>query len=355
MRRGILIALDSVGIDPLGHDRPESVYSVSAFLFPKGSRGEIIALCDAPVEGALVETDVTGGQTRGAIECAITYTAHFTGQSAVERHGLLQGLGLKEGLLKEMVAESNLFRLFPNACLANAVFPAHLPFFGTSFVQDLVPIHSREEVERGLRFRQELVRLIGRDKRGFKELFTLAEINQNIFVYAARLAEVQLRTYADVRRDRALTSSMTHELESEFDLSIFGEEPLPYRTPEHAASILAALASEHPFVFYKYQMPDLISHSGRLDLARHVFRTIEQFVRAFLEQVDARDSFVVVTSDHGHLEQVEYHHGHPKTRVPTWYFGADAARKVESLRKPEAIFHLFADLARTLQLDAVGI
>jgi hypothetical protein len=30
----ILVALDSVGIDPLGHDRPESVYAKSRFLFP---------------------------------------------------------------------------------------------------------------------------------------------------------------------------------------------------------------------------------------------------------------------------------------------------------------------------------
>ena len=35
MSRVILIALDSVGIDPLGHDRPESVYAHSRFLFPR--------------------------------------------------------------------------------------------------------------------------------------------------------------------------------------------------------------------------------------------------------------------------------------------------------------------------------
>ena len=35
-QKQILIALDSVGIDPLGHDRPVSVYSDSRFLFPRG-------------------------------------------------------------------------------------------------------------------------------------------------------------------------------------------------------------------------------------------------------------------------------------------------------------------------------
>jgi hypothetical protein len=344
-QHGLLIALDSVGIDPLGHNRPESVYSESEFLFPRNRRGELVVLPDSPMEGALVETDVTGGQDRGAIECAITYTAHFTGQDAVARHGLLQGLGLREQLLKGMVDESNLFRLFPNACLANAIFPVHLPFFGSSFVQDLLPYHSREEVERSLCFQKEPVRLIGRAKRGLKELYTLAEINQNIFVYAARQAGVPLFTYDDVRAGRALTSSMTHELEDEFNFSCLGTTPLPLRSPQGAAAVLADLSAEHPFVFYKYQIADLVSHSGRLELARNVFRTIEQFLAAVLTRINAHCTTVIVTSDHGHLEQVEFHHGHPKTKVPTWYFGPDARRHAESLRKPEAIFHSFAQMA----------
>lgn len=32
----LLVALDSVGIDPLGHGRAESVYAGSAFLFSRG-------------------------------------------------------------------------------------------------------------------------------------------------------------------------------------------------------------------------------------------------------------------------------------------------------------------------------
>src|SRR5579871_987973 len=94
-RRGILIALDSVGIDPRGHDHPDSVYRDSSFLFPRDRRGELVQLDSPQLEGALVETDVTGGSDRGAIECAITYASIFTGRSALERHGLMQGLGLK--------------------------------------------------------------------------------------------------------------------------------------------------------------------------------------------------------------------------------------------------------------------
>lgn len=333
----ILFAIDSVGIDPLGHDRPESVYSESRFLFPKGKSGGLLPIAHSRLPGILVETDVTGGSDRGAIECAITYTSIFSGRSAVEEHGLMSGLGMNERLLEKLVTADNLFRHFRNPCLANAIFPVHLPFFKDSYVQDLVPHFSREFVEQHLRFEGAPMTLKGANKRGLPELFTLAEINQNIFVFAARQAGIQLRTFEEVRRNEALTSTLTHELEARFDLSVFDVPPLPLRTPEQGAEIVAALAKQHDFVFYKYQIPDLVSHTGRVELARAVFAVIETFVGTLLDIVDPA-STVVVTSDHGHLEQVGFTAGHPKSKVPTWYFGRDAEAQSQLLRRPEGIF-----------------
>src|SRR5436190_20383723 len=71
MPRVLLIALDSVGIDPLGHDRPESVYSHSRFLFSRKAAGDPVPLPDAPVPAVLIETNVAGPDDRGAIECAV--------------------------------------------------------------------------------------------------------------------------------------------------------------------------------------------------------------------------------------------------------------------------------------------
>lgn len=342
MSRVLLIALDSVGIDPLGHNRHESVYAQSRFLFPAERQGDLIELSDAPVPGALVETDVVGGAECGAIECAITYTSIFTGQSAVDRHGLLQGMGLKERAFQEMIRESNLFRRFARPCLANAIFPFHLSFLGSSHTQDLIPERDRGAAEQ-LSFRGDPVRLRGPNKHGFPELFTLAEINQNIFVYAARDAGVWLRTWDDVRQGQALTSTMTNDLEAEFDWSIWGEEPLPPWRPEEAAAVLLRLAGEHDFTFYKYQMPDLVSHTGRVDLAREVFATVETFVEAILRGLNPRETRVIVTSDHGHLEQVGFTHGHPKTKVPTWYFGPNALATADRMRRPEHLFDVIGE------------
>jgi hypothetical protein len=343
MPRVILIALDSVGIDPLGHDRPGSVYSQSRFLFPRGQRADPLLLPDSPIPGALVETVVAASDDPGAIECAITYTSIFSGQSAVARHGLMQGLGLKEQILKDMIEENNLFRRFANPCLANALFPTHLRFLGSSFVQDLVPVYDRKAVEAVLQFDGQPVRLKGRDKHGFAELFTLGEINQNIFVHAARRAGLQLRTWEDVRRGDALTATMTHELEARFNWEALGLAALPRRQPREAAEVLLAVASQHDFTFYKYQLADLVSHTGQVELARGVFEIIETFVEAVLHGIDPAETVVIVTSDHGHLEQVAFSRGHPKSQVPTWYFGPDAEVQAKRMRRPEGIFHVIAE------------
>jgi len=337
-RRAILIALDSVGIDPLGHDRAESVYSESRFLFPPGARAPVLELPGAPVEGVLVETDVTSGRREGAIECALTYTSIFSGVDALERHGLMQGLGLQDEVLDALVEESNLFVRFDSPCLANAIFPAHLPFLRASYVEDLVPAIPRERVDGVLRWRGEPVRLLGSDKRGFAELFTVAEINQNVFVHAARRAGVSLRTWDDVRARRALTGSLTNGLENEFELEPFGQAPLPAFTAAEGAAVLLELSRAHDFVFYKFQLADLVSHTGRVDLAREVFRTIEDFVEGVVAGIDPATTALIVTSDHGHLEQVAYTQGHPKSMVPTWCFGEGARAWGPQTATPTGIF-----------------
>jgi hypothetical protein len=47
---------------------------------------------------------------------------------------------------------------------------------------------------------------------------------------------------------------------------------------------------------------------------------------------------VIITSDHGHLEQLGTSRGHPKSKVPTWYFGPAADSVAIALSRPEGIF-----------------
>jgi hypothetical protein len=153
---------------------------------------------------------------------------------------------------------------------------------------------------------------------------------------------------ADVRAGRALTATMTNELEARFDWQGLGQSALPVWTPGRAAEVLVTVADRSDFTFYKYQLPDLVSHTGRVDLARAVFAALETFVEAVLHAVDPARTIVIVTSDHGHLEQVGFSRGHPKSKVPTWYFGRDAEAQARRLSRPESIFHVIAEEAAAI-------
>ncbi|MGQ0634861.1 MAG: hypothetical protein ACT4QC_09640 [Planctomycetaceae bacterium] len=336
----LLVALDSVGLDPLGHDRPESVYAESRFLFPPGRCDVSLPVAVESWRGALVATDVTEGCEQGGIECAITYTSIFSGESAVRRHGLMRGLGLSDRSLEEMIERRNLFRQFERPCLANAIFPFHPEFLGSSYVSDLVPAVTREAVEQTLTFQGRPVAFRGTQKNGFAELFTLAEINQNIFVHAARQAGMRLRTWADVRAGAALTSSMTHELESGFNLSVFDQPPLSPRTPEQAAHILVELVRAHDFTFYKYQLAEGARSFRSAARNRSIVAKTARAWPICPVWLMRSEATVIVTSDHGHLEQLDNSRGHPKSKVPTWYFGPRAEALTTDLARPEGIFRV---------------
>jgi hypothetical protein len=83
-----------------------------------------------------------------------------------------------------------------------------------------------------------------------------------------------------------------------------------------------------------------------VELARAIFETIETFLEAVLGRINPAETVVIVTSDHGHLEQVGYTRGHPRSKVPTWYFGSDAEAHAARMRRPEGIFHVIAERGR---------
>jgi hypothetical protein len=66
------------------------------------------------------------------------------------------------------------------------------------------------------------------------------------------------------------------------------------------------------------------------------------------------ETTVIITTDHGHVEQVGFTRGHPKSKVPTWYFGAGAEMQAGRLRRPEGIFQVIAEHGHRSAPQALG-
>jgi len=132
---------------------------------------------------------------------------------------------------------------------------------------------------------------------------------------AVEAAGMSFRRLEDLERGEALFHDFTNELlvEAGFHLRT--------RTPTDAAGALAALVAAHRFTLYEYFITDRIGHAQDMDAAPGVISNLAAFVRAVLERVDLSETTVILTSDHGNIEDLSIRN-HTRNLVPTLAWGA---------------------------------
>jgi bisphosphoglycerate-independent phosphoglycerate mutase (AlkP superfamily) len=104
-------------------------------------------------------------------------------------------------------------------------------------------------------------------------------------------------------------------------------------TPEQAAKTLAALADRHRFTLYEYFITDKIGHAQDMQAARIVLAQLARLVRLLLARLNLEQTTVVLTSDHGNIEDLSTRN-HTLNQVPTLIWGAGrdrVRRRVQSL------------------------
>ncbi len=131
---------------------------------------------------------------------------------------------------------------------------------------------------------------------------------------AVEAAGLPFRTIEDVREGRALYHDFTNRA-----LHAFGDET-PLRTPEEAADVLGALADTHHFTLYEHFIADRAGHEQDFRLARAVLGELARFVRAVLARLDLARTNVILTSDHGNVEDLSTRN-HTLNPVPTLVWG----------------------------------
>ncbi|MDQ3687206.1 MAG: metalloenzyme [Acidobacteriota bacterium] len=132
---------------------------------------------------------------------------------------------------------------------------------------------------------------------------------------AVESAGLQFRTVADVRIERALYHDFTNQLLSE------AGEDVEKRTPEAAAHVLADISREHRFTLYEYFLTDRMGHQQDFAGALAVLTGLAAFVRAVLDCIDLSRTTVMLTSDHGNIEDLSVRN-HTLNHVPTLAWGA---------------------------------
>ena len=107
-----------------------------------------------------------------------------------------------------------------------------------------------------------------------------------------------LRTFADVRAGRAATFDLTGEV-----IRSAGYDA-PHLTIAQAARAVADGAADLDLGLFEMFLTDSAGHAQDTTWARHEILRTERFLRALLDAVDLERQLVVVTSDHGNLEDL---------------------------------------------------
>lgn len=142
---------------------------------------------------------------------------------------------------------------------------------------------------------------------------------------AVEAAHLPFRTLEDLRAGRAVYQDFTNELliDSGFDATA--------RTPEEAAEVLSSVVAGHRFTLYEYFLTDRAGHAQDAAAARKILSNLARFVRAVVALVALAETTVILTSDHGNVEDLSVRN-HTLNFVPTLAWGAGRERVRDSVR-----------------------
>ena len=144
---------------------------------------------------------------------------------------------------------------------------------------------------------------------------------------AVEAAGLRFNTVEDLNAGRAVYQDFTNAM-----LIERGEEVAP-RTPEQAGDVLASITKIHRFTLYEYFITDKVGHAQNFERARAVVKNLALMIRDLLERLDLSQTTVILTSDHGNLEDLSTR-GHTLNPVPTIVWGAhrqQIANRISSL------------------------
>lgn len=93
-------------------------------------------------------------------------------------------------------------------------------------------------------------------------------------------------------------------------------------TPERAGKILANIAANHQFTLYEHFITDKLGHDQNMELARLHLPRLAKFVLSVLENSDLSKMTILLTSDHGNIENLAVRQ-HTINDVPTLIWGKE--------------------------------
>jgi 2,3-bisphosphoglycerate-independent phosphoglycerate mutase len=200
---------------------------------------------------------------------------------------------------------------------AQGVFGKHLTGFPNEILRKILLEHSilKTLTDLGLQ-----ARFLNAFRPRFWELSRERQLTLSATTVANLAADLPFFTLDDIRAGRSIYQEFTNtELQQRgFDLDSL--------TPAEAGRILGRASREYDFTLYEYFQSDKAGHSGDMDRSCAELAKLDAFLDALLQELAedlAMETLVLVTSDHGNLEDGTTRR-HTQNPVPLMGWGSGA-------------------------------
>ncbi|HWR41151.1 MAG TPA: alkaline phosphatase family protein [Patescibacteria group bacterium] len=128
---------------------------------------------------------------------------------------------------------------------------------------------------------------------------------------------------------------------------------VPLISPEKAGQNLAGIVSVHDFTLFEYFQTDRAGHSRDRQWAETILQQLDAFLGALLASLDLSRILVIVTSDHGNIEDITSK-PHTLNPVPCLLLGAAREQAAENLDRIDQVAPMIFRLLTGSQTAPTG-
>jgi len=154
---------------------------------------------------------------------------------------------------------------------------------------------------------------------------------------AVEAAGLRFNTVPDLIAGRAVYQDFTNAM------LIERGETVDLCNPEQAGEVLANIVAVNEFTLYEYFITDKIGHAQDREAARRTLPMLARFIRTLLAKIDLKRSTVILTSDHGNVEDLSSRN-HTLNPVPTILWGRNRERLATRIRSLTDITPAIVDI-----------
>ena len=193
--------------------------------------------------------------------------------------------------------------------------------------QAVTEILKRENVFKSLMTKGKSAALINAYPHRYFEAIKRGKRMYSAIPMAVDAANIPLMTADDLRAGRAFSADFTGEgWRTELKY-----EDTPVYSLNEAGRRLAEVSRQRGLTFFEHWVTDVVGHRGAIDDGLRVLERFDSVLGGILERWDDEEGLIVITSDHGNIENFSHTH-HTQNKVPTFVIGRRRAEFSDGIR-----------------------